>query len=304
MRPAGTRGWLGRACSATAASAIHHGRVPTHAVTRREGSGLCAPHWTRKPRRGRAKAAVESSSPALPTRDRRGALFRSASTRPDQSQVPSSGSRVARANPRSKHQPAASTAACTAGNQAQSPHVPRRRRVRDRSPAAKWGSSRDESPRPACAGGREFSRRSSTAPSGPRRGLSPPAGSSRNSAAKVAWQDSSPLPSRPSLSHCQGGGKWRSASPKPWITPIRPVRRPRSAAHTRGRGRARSHSNQRVGGEGRRRPRGLGRLETPPPAPPLLLMDEPREPALACVSLRAEKSEAERRERKSGSGPG
>lgn len=197
-----------------------------------------------------AKAAVGSSSPALPTRDRRGSLFRSASTRPDQSQVPSSGSRVAGANPRS--------------NSAQPAQQGTRRRARtylvgglsgNRSSAAKWGSSRDESPRPACAGGREFSRRSSTAPTGPRRGLSPPAGSSRNSAAKVAWQDSSPLPPRPSLSHCQGGGKWRSASPKPWITPIRAVRRPRLAAHTRGRGRARSHSNQRVGG---RAPRAAG----------------------------------------------
>lgn len=65
--------------------------MPTHAVKRREGSGLCAPHWTRKPRRGRAKAAVGNSSPALPTRDRRGSLFRSASTRPDQSQVRARG---------------------------------------------------------------------------------------------------------------------------------------------------------------------------------------------------------------------
>lgn len=72
-------------------------------------------------------------------------------------------------------------------------NLPRKRCVQDRSSAARWGSSRDESPRPARAGGRELSSRSSTAPSGPRRGLSPPAGSSRNSAAKVAWKDSSPL---------------------------------------------------------------------------------------------------------------
>lgn len=169
------------------------------------------------------------------------------------------------------------------------------------------GGSRGESLRPARAGGRELSSRRSTAPSGPRRGLSPPAGSSRNRAAKVAWKDSSPLPPLPSLSHCQGGGKWRSASPKAWITPIRPVRRPSSAAHTRGRGRALSHSNQREGGRaprasGARPPRNSSSCPSSPPPP--LLMDEPRELAPACASLRAEKAGAGRRERKSGVRPG
>lgn len=176
-----------------------------------------------------------------------------------------------------------------------------------RPPRGGGVTSRSESPRPARAGGRELSSRSATAPSGPRRGLSPPAGSSRNRAAKVAWKDSSPLSPLPTVSHCQGGGKWRSASPKAWITPIGPVRRPSSAAHTRGRGRARSHSNQREGGRalralGARPPRNSSSCPSSPPPP--LLMDEPRELAPACASLRAEKAGAGRRERKSGSGPG
>lgn len=199
-RPAGTRDWLERACPAAAASATHHGRVPTHAVTRREGRGLCSPHWARKPRRGRAKAAAGYSSLALPTRDRRGSLFRSASTRPDQSQVPSSGSRGGPSKPE-KQAPARSAQPAQPATRRQArTYLAGRRRVPDRSSAAKSGSSRGESRRPAHAGGRELSRRSSTAPSGPRRGLSPPAGNSRNSAAKVAWQDSSPLPPLPSLS--------------------------------------------------------------------------------------------------------
>lgn len=167
------------------------------------------------------------SSPALPTRDSRGSLFRSASTRPDQSQVPSSGSRVAGANPRS--------------NSTQPAQQGTRRRVRtylvggvsgNRLSAAKWGSSQDESPRPACAGGREFSRRSSTAPSGPRRGLSPPAGSSRDSAAKVVWQDSSPLPPRPSLTaREEESGAQRPRNPgSPPSGPCGALARPRTRA--------------------------------------------------------------------------
>lgn len=51
-RPAGTLDWRGRACPASAATATHHGRVPTHAVTRREGSGL-------RPRTGRGNRGEE-----------------------------------------------------------------------------------------------------------------------------------------------------------------------------------------------------------------------------------------------------
>lgn len=198
-RPAGTRDWLERACPAAAASATHHGRVPTHAVTRREGRGLCSPHWARKPRRGRAKAAAGYSSLALPTRGPPRIPVplgvNPAGSKPGpELGVPGWPEQTREASSRPQR------AACTAGDQAPSPHIPRRRRVPDRSSAAKSGSSRGESRRPAHAGGRELSRRSSTAPSGPRRGLSPPAGNSRNSAAKVAWQDSSPLPPLPSLS--------------------------------------------------------------------------------------------------------
>lgn len=95
-------------------------------------------------------------------------------------------------------------------------------------------------------------------------------------------------PSPFSLSHCQGVGKWLSVSPKAWITLIRRVRRPNLAAHTRGRGRARSHSNQREGG---RAPRASGarpprNSSSCPSSPPPLLMDEPRELAPVCASLR------------------
>lgn len=245
-RPAGTRDWLERACPAAAASATHHGRVPTHAVTRREGRGLCSPHWARKPRRGRAKAAAGYSSLALPTRDRRGSLFRSASTGPNQSQVPSSGSRGGPSKPEKQAparsaqpaQPATRRQARTylAGGVSRTDRPPQSRGAAEASPGAQRTQAAASS-----AGAAQLRHPD---PAGDFHLLPGTRGIAQR---KWPGRTAARFPLFP-LSHCQGGGKWRSASPKAWITPIGPVRRPRWAAHTRGRGRARSHSNQRVGG--------------------------------------------------------
>lgn len=58
--PSGTLDWRGRACPAAAASAIHQGPAPTHAVTRREGSGL-------RPRRGLGNRGEEERKRAWGT---------------------------------------------------------------------------------------------------------------------------------------------------------------------------------------------------------------------------------------------
>lgn len=81
---------------------------------------------------------------------------------------------------------------------------------------------------------------------------------------------------------------------------------PRPSTRAGGVGRAATAISAR--GEGHRGPRGLGRFETPPSCPsspsPPLLMDEPRELALACASLWAENVGAVGRERKLGERPG
>lgn len=104
-RPAGTQDWRGRASPAAAASATHHGRVPTHAVTRQERSGL-------QPRTGLGNRGEEERKRAWGTPPRRcppGTAEDpgSAQRQPYRTkEVPDSGSRMARATPQSRHRPA------------------------------------------------------------------------------------------------------------------------------------------------------------------------------------------------------
>lgn len=190
-RPAGTLDWCGRACPAAAASATHHSRVPTHAVTRREGSGL-------RPRTGLGNRGEEERKQAWRTPPRRCPLGTTADPGSAQRQLGRTRARSRARGPGWPEQPRKAgtdphRAACTVSDPEPS-RTYLAGGVSRTGRQQRWRSSRGESPRPARASGRELSSRSSTAPFGPRWGLSPPAGSSWNCAAKVAGRTAARFP--------------------------------------------------------------------------------------------------------------
>lgn len=255
--------------AAAAATATYHGRVPTHAVTRREGSGL-------RPRTGLGNLGEEERKRAWGASPRRCPPGTAADPGSAQRQPGRTKARSRTRGPRWPEQPRKAGTdphgtACTAADPAPS------------STYLAGGVSRTGRP-PRGGGVAEASPRAQRAQ----------AAASSAAAVQLRHPDSAEdfhlLPGARGIAQRKWPGRTAARFPlsplsltareeesgtrrprKPGSPPSGPCgaqARPRTRAG--GVGRAATAISAR--GEGHLGPRGLGRLETPPPAPPLLLL--------------------------------